>query len=172
MDCEKELRDVVSIRRIAQSEIDESARVIRESFATVALEFGITEENCPTHPAFITRISLDEMLRSGIELHGLFIYGCQVGAVTIENVGENAYYLGKLAILPDFRRRGLGDILVGFAIDNVKARGATLLKLATVDKATRLKNWYKGFGFVETGTKKFDHMPFTVCFMQKRLTEE
>lgn len=172
MGCEKEVSAGIEIRRIEMAGLNECAQVIRESFETVALEFGITEENCPTHPAFITPISLDEMLRSGIELHGLFIYGCQVGAVTIENVGGNAYYLGKLAILPDFRRRGLGDILVRFAIDNVKARGATLLKLAAVDKATRLKNWYKGFGFVEMGTKKFDHMPFRVCFMQKGLAEK
>ena len=32
-----------------------------------------------------------------------------------------------------------------------------------------LKNWYMSYGFRETGTKAFPHLPFTVCFMEKEI---
>lgn len=41
------------IRQTKESEIEEFAVVIRKSFATVAKEFNITKENCPTHTRFL-----------------------------------------------------------------------------------------------------------------------
>jgi hypothetical protein len=37
------------------------------------------------------------------------------------------------------------------------------------DSHTKLKKWYSSQGFIETGTKDFEHLPFRVCFMNKPL---
>ena len=42
------------IKEIAQDDLKECAKVIRDSFATVAAEFDITEENAPRFTAFAT----------------------------------------------------------------------------------------------------------------------
>ncbi len=42
------------IREIRQDDISECVKVIRESFSTVASEFGFTEENAPRFTAFAT----------------------------------------------------------------------------------------------------------------------
>ncbi|MFT8315737.1 MAG: hypothetical protein ABF633_16030 [Clostridium sp.] len=41
------------IREIKNQELSISAAIIRESFLTVAKEFDLTKENCPTSGAFI-----------------------------------------------------------------------------------------------------------------------
>jgi hypothetical protein len=39
---------------INEDDLKNSVRVIRDSFSTVAVEFGLTHGNCPTHPLFTT----------------------------------------------------------------------------------------------------------------------
>lgn len=48
--------EAIEIREIDYlcNELNSSLKVITESFSTVAAEFGLTKENCPTHPAFMT----------------------------------------------------------------------------------------------------------------------
>ena len=33
----------------------------------------------------------------------------------------------------------------------------------------KLKKWYLSQGFIETGSKDFEHLPFRVCFMNKQI---
>lgn len=160
--------DNIEIKRVSEDQLDESVRVIRKSFATLEREFDITKENCSTHPSFMTRERLDEMIERGMELYGLFVDSRLVGTVSIEPYKEK-YYLGKLAVLPDYRHRGFGEMLVRFIIETAKSREIDRLGLGMIDKHTVLKDWYKSLGFVEVGTKDFDHLPFTTCFMAKRL---
>ncbi len=39
------------------------------------------------------------------------------------------------------------------------------ISIGIMDENTGLKKWYLDYGFKEKGTKEFDHLPFTVCFM-------
>lgn len=43
---------------------------------------------------------------------------------------------------------------------------ANKIKIGIVEENTILKEWYEKIGFVHTGTKKFEHLPFTVGFME------
>ena len=43
------------------------------------------------------------------------------------------------------------------------------IKIGIVEENTVLKEWYKTFGFVHTGTRKYEHLPFTVGFMELEL---
>jgi ribosomal protein S18 acetylase RimI-like enzyme len=145
-----------------------SVEVIRNSFRTVALEFRLNERNCPTHPSLMTLDKLLELEKKA-NLFGLFLADVQVGFVAIERADETLYYMDKLAVLPEYRHKGYGRKLVEFMFDYVKKSHGGNVALGMIDESAVLKNWYKQLGFKETGTKNFEHLPFTVCFMEKSL---
>ena len=157
------------IRKITEETgMKESVRVIRSSFQTVVDEFKLTEENSPTNPAFITYEKIGELFKKGVNLFGLFEENRQVGFLALEKADEKAYYLEKLAIIPEFRHKGFGKSLLDFAFDFVKKQNGEKISIGIINENKILKNWYLNYGFVETGLKRFEHLPFTVCFMEKR----
>jgi ribosomal protein S18 acetylase RimI-like enzyme len=160
------------IREIAdESGLRRSVAVLRESFAPVADEFGLTEKNCQTNPAFITRARLEALRKKGVEFFGLYEDGVQIGFVALEKAEGGVYYLEKLAVAPAHRHKGHGKRLVEFACEYAFSAGATTLSIGIIDGHTVLKAWYKTLGFTETGTKDFPHLPFIVRFMGKSLEE-
>lgn len=75
--------------------------------------------------------------------------------------------LDHLAVLPPYRHLGLGKELVAYAADYAKDHlGAQKIQIGIVEENTVLKTWYQSQGFIHTGTKTFDHLPFTVGFME------
>ena len=152
---------------IDPAEFANSARVIRNSFRTVAEEFGLTRENCPSHPTFLTVRRLKEMKSRGVTFFGLFLGGRQIGFVAIEKADVDLYYIERLSVLPAHRHGGYGAQLIGFAIDYIREPHGKKIYLGMIDEHTVLKNWYKKLGFREVTTKKFPQLPFTVCFMER-----
>ncbi len=163
---------MVEIREIStDDQIAESVDVIRESFGTVAREFNLTRKNAPTHPFFSTREQLHELHKKAA-FFGLYLDGVQVGFVAIEKADAGAYYLGRLSVMPQFRHRGYGRKLTEFVLHYVKKQGGIKVALGMIDSQTVLKDWYKSLGFIQTGTKQFEHLPFVVCFMEKAVSAE
>jgi ribosomal protein S18 acetylase RimI-like enzyme len=161
---------VITIREItSEAEIQTSLHIIRESFKTVAEELHLTQENAPTHPSFIT---LDSLLQQQTRANyfGLFNDNTQLGFVAIEKAEGNIYYLERLAVLPGHRHKKYGETLVNFVIEYAKKAGGIKLSLAMIDSHTVLKDWYKSLGFKEKETKKYEHLPFAVCFMEKGIS--
>ena len=157
------------IRDITNEDVNHSVEVIRASFRTVAEEMGLDESNCPTHPSFITTQGLQELRDRGLRCLSLFVDGQQVGFVAVEKADHNLYYIEKLAIAPRQRHQGLGRHLLEFTGEMIRRMGGRRASVAIIDEHTVLKNWYRRLGFVETGTRRFEHLPFTVCFMEKNL---
>jgi len=158
---------MVEIKEIKnRHHLENSVKVIRDSFKTVALEFGLNKKNCPTHPSLITLDKLLE-LKNKAALFGLFLDSGQVGFVAMEKADGGVYYLDKLSVLPEYRHRGYGAKLMESMVSYVRKRGGQKISLGMIDESTVLKNWYKRLGFMEAGTKNFEHLPFTVCFMDK-----
>lgn len=152
-----------------QNELEQSVRVLKESFGPVAREFNLTEENCPTNTAFITLKKLKDLKTKGIRMFGMFLSGKQIGFVALEKASETLYYVEKLAVVPGFRHQGNGKMLMNFVCDYVKKIKGKKISIGIINEHTVLKNWYTGYGFLETGTKQFKHLPFTVCFMEKEI---
>jgi ribosomal protein S18 acetylase RimI-like enzyme len=163
---------MVEIREITdEEELGRSVPIIRQAFSTVAAEFNITQENNPTHASFIT---LERLLERGqrARFFGLYANNLQAGFVAIEEGPEGTYYMEWLAVPPGLRHRGYGRQLVIFVLDYVKKNCGTRVSLGMIDGHTILKEWYKSLGFVQTGTKKFERLPFLVCFMEKAVSAE
>jgi len=160
----------VEIREITEErDLNSSVGVIRTSFETVARELHLTQQSCPNHPSFMTLEKLNDF-RTKARLFGLFSNGEQIGFVAMEKADEQHYYLDRLAVLPGYRHHGYGKKLVELIIERVIGAGGSNISLGMIDNHTVLKEWYKSLGFIETGARKFEHLPFTVCFMERDLS--
>ena len=160
-------RTIFVCQQCGREELKNSARVLRNAFRTVALEFNLTKDNCTTHPSFITTRRLLENGKKGAKFFGLFSEDRQIGFIAVEKADATLYYVERLAVLPEYRHMGYGKKLMEFAFKHIKVNGGKKVSIGIIDEHTVLKNWYKEFGFEEISTKKFAHLPFTVCFMEK-----
>ena len=158
------------IREIAaEGEFRNSVSIIRAAFQTVADDFGITKDNCPTNPAFITLDRLKELEKTNVKCFGLFEDGSQIGFIGVEYAEDDVYYLKRLAVLPAERHKGHGKELVEFICEHAVERGGKIISVGIMDNHGLLKNWYKEIGFSEVGVKSFPHLPFPVCYLEKDL---
>ena len=105
----------------------------------------------------------------GVVMFGLHCDGVQVGFVAVEKATDDLYYVGRLAVLPSHRHRGLGRKLMDTACDCVSSNRGTTVSIGIIDKHAVLKKWYADYGFTETATRRFEHLPFTVCFMEREI---
>jgi ribosomal protein S18 acetylase RimI-like enzyme len=150
-----------------ESELRNSANVVRNAFKTVALELNLTRENSPTHPSFITTGRLREDRNKGVKFFGLFLGEKQVGFVAVERADVGLYYVERLAVLPEYRHRGYGKRLMEFAFEYIETNGGKKVSIGIINEQAILKNWYREMGFQEMSTRQFAHLPFTVCFMER-----
>lgn len=152
------------------ADLESLLRVIRESFLTVARDFNLTPENAPTNPAFLPMERLQESISNRLEFFAARIGEDIVGCVGIQpGKTEGEYYIERLAVLPAYRHNGIGKKLLDAAVAEITKRNAARIGIGIIDGNTVLKNWYRSNGFIETGTKKFEHLPFTVCFMGRNI---
>ena len=152
-----------------EEDVSAVLKVLNLSHGTIARDFNFTKEDNPTNNAFIDEKTLREQLKTGIALYGLKMGNRLVGCIAIEKSKREAdtYYIEKVSVLPEFRHQGIGVRLMDFATDKIKNAGGKMISIALIDSNSKLKKWYLSQGFVETGFKDFEHLPFRVCFMRK-----
>jgi len=168
---ERKARLDYEIREIIGDSLETSADIIRKAFGAVTGELGITEENCPRFPAYTTVERLTEMRGRGARFFGAFVDGQQVGIILVEREEDDRYFAKRLAVLPEYWHQGLCEKLMVKAIDCIREYGVAKVNIAIVNEHGVLKDWYLGMGFREIETSKFDGFPFTVCFLEKQITQ-
>ena len=161
----------MSIRQARKSDISILVTLLRDSFMDVAEKFHLTIENCPKHVAFYTQERLTSDLKKGMKYYILSDNDESCGCVALKKAESGVCYLGRLAVLPKHRNKGYGKMLVNHLFKQAKRIGAQSVEIGMISKDKKLKNWYRKFGFVNKGTKKFDDFPFTVAFMYKELVD-
>ena len=160
------------IREIDRKDVPECVQVIRNSFLTVAKEFGFTVENAPRFTAFATT---EERLFYQIDSECRLMY-----AYYLDNDEIIGYYslllqdnkeceLNNLCILPQYRHKHFGADLLGDAYLRAKEKGCIKINIGIVEENKALRKWYEDNGFVHVGTKKFDFFPFTCGYMERNL---
>ena len=158
------------ILRVEKDDLKKYLDLIRESFQTVADEFGFTPNNCPGHTAFIT---LDRLERDYAFGNPMYVYqkdGCYAGFVSLRPREDESCEMKLLCVHPRYRHMGIGRVLAAHAKevarDEFKVRKLTI---GIIDESHALKAWYESMGFTMTGTQKFPHLPFRVGFMEMLL---
>jgi ribosomal protein S18 acetylase RimI-like enzyme len=152
-------------------DLDACVEVLRRSFKTVADELGLTPQNAPTNPAFMTLERIQSGIEKGAVFFGAFLDSGMKGCVAVEPSRDdpNTCYIERLAVLPENRHMDLGKALMAHAEGYIKSMGRRIASIGIVDGNTRLKKWYLSLGFKEVKKRKFEHLPFTVCFMEKEV---
>src|SRR5574344_137693 len=159
------------IKKVERTDLSQGVNVIRDSFLTVAKEFGFTIENAPGFTAY--SINLDKIESQFNEQRPMFIY-------VLENGEIAGYYslcmqenreceLNNLCVLNEYRHKEIGEKLLNHAFESAKQKGCTKMNIGIVEENKKLRGWYEKHGFIHTGTKKFDFFPFTCGFMEKTM---
>ena len=161
----------VVIKAVKESDIAECVKVIRESFLTVADQFGFTAENAPRFTAFATT---EERLRWHLTeehrpMYAYFDEGAIVGYYSLSLQDNHGCQLSNLCVLPAYRHKGIGAELLNNAFHVAKTFGCESVNIGIVEENRVLRTWYESFGFVHVGTDKFDFFPFTSGYMKKEL---
>ena len=159
------------IREVKREEIPECVNLIRKAFLTVAEEFGFTEENAPRFTAFA--MTEERLLwQMDVEHRPMYAYeesGILCGYYSLLIQKNNECELNNLAVLPDYRHKGIGRMLVDHAFNMARDLGCNVMNIGIVEENIRLREWYEKAGAVHVGTHKFDFFPFTCGYMKKEL---
>lgn len=159
------------IREVRREEIPICAQVIKKSFMTVADEYGFTEENAPRFTAFAT--TTDRLFwHMDNEKRPMYVFEedgvlCGYYSLFLQENGECE--LNNLAVLPEYRHKGIGKQLLEHAFIIAKEAGCKIMNIGIVEENTVLRSWYELNGAIHIGTKKYDFFPFTCGYMKKEL---
>ena len=153
------------IRPCTREDTAALVETIRGAFRDVAERFGLTEQNCPRHASNCTAGWIEQDMDRGVAYFLLETDGQAAGSVALERARPDVVYLERLAVLPRFRGRGFGKALVARALSEARAMGAQSVGIGVIAGEAGLKDWYRRFGFAETQTRDFPHLPFLVSFM-------
>lgn len=159
------------IKEVSKTDIAECVKVIKNSFLTVANEFGFTVENAPRFTAFA---ATEDRLKWHLlgEHRPMFAFYDQetiVGYYSLLLQGNNECELSNLCVSPEYRHKGIGGELLNNAFAVAKELGCVKMNIGIVEENIVLRAWYESFGFVHIGTQKFDFFPFTCGYMEKNL---
>lgn len=159
------------IKEVNEKDIAECVKIIRESFATVANEFGFTAENAPRFTAFATtedRLKW-HLLGEHRPMYAYYDEGAIVGYYSLLLQDNNECELNNLCVIPAYRHKGIGEALLMDAFKMARELDCVKVKIGIVEENKVLRKWYETFGFVHVGTQKFDFFPFTCGYMEKDL---
>ncbi len=159
------------IKEVKEKDIAKCVNVIKESFTTVANEFGFTVENAPGFTAFA--MTEDKLKKQLFEEHrpmyAFYYQGTIVGYYSLLLQDNNECELNNLCVSPAYRHKGVGEELLMNAFKVVKELGCVKVNIGIVEENRVLRKWYETFGFEHIGTQKFDFFPFTCGYMEKKL---
>jgi ribosomal protein S18 acetylase RimI-like enzyme len=169
--AENQLERKSMIREVRREDIPECVRIIKQSFLTVAEEFGFTEENASRFTAFATTEERLLWHMAG-EHRPMYVYeeaGKLCGYYSLLIRENSECELNNLAVLPEYRHKGIGKQLLEHSYSTALANGCRLMNIGIVEENTKLRKWYEDNGAVHTGTQKYDFFPFTCGYMKKEL---
>ena len=122
------------IQPINTNDIKECVDVIKESFLTVASEFGFTTENAPRFTAFATteqRLSW-QLNNENRPMYAFFANGNIVGYYSLALLKNNECELNNLCVLPQFRHQGIGKKLLLHSFQSAKNLGCLKMNIGIV----------------------------------------
>jgi ribosomal protein S18 acetylase RimI-like enzyme len=155
------------IKPIEKNDLMTCLEIFHKGYETVAIEFGLTEENCPDRGrAGLPFEKLAAEFESGTMMFGYFLNDRIIGFLGMKMQENGVCKLDDVIILPEYRQSGHGKELLDFCKLKAKELGASKVVLGMIDDNKRLKKWYEYNGFINVGYKKYEGAPFTVGRME------
>ena len=155
----------VTIKTAGAGDVGILSGLVRDSYRNVAVRFGLTPDNCPKHPSNCTDDWIQSDFKRGVSFYLLEHNGRPIGCAALEVPEPGLGYLERLAVLPANRKNGFGRLLVDHVLEQAANSAVKKISIGIIAGQTELKRWYQKIGFVETDTRQFEHLPFSVTFM-------
>jgi ribosomal protein S18 acetylase RimI-like enzyme len=96
---------------------------------------------------------LDHPIESVIQPGGQIFFAIAddqaIGTVAMIPHGESSFELAKMAVAPQARGRGIGDLLMTSCVEFARSRGVSSIVLESNTKQEAAINLYRKFGFIE-----------------------
>jgi ribosomal protein S18 acetylase RimI-like enzyme len=75
-------------------------------------------------------------------------------------------------VLPHYRRRGYGRVLIDYCLAQARLRLAKRVEVGVIADHWTVVEWYRRMGFKFKQRARFNHLPFAVTFMYCDLEEQ
>ena len=158
------------IRKADESDLDDLHALLQAAFASQAKQLGLTSETAPWHTAF-REVAVTEREMGYLTFFMLIADGRPAGCIAVQNEVEPEYggegYIGRVAVHPDYRRRGYAHLLLRFAETALRDRGAKSVRLAVLSALSDLVAFYAAQGYETVGHREFKE--FAITDMDKEL---
>ncbi len=154
-----------TIRPAIRDDIHALTQLIRDASRDVAERFHLTSENAPKHPSNCQDDWIEAAMDNGIVFYVLEDAQTLCGCVAMEQARPDLCYLERLAVLPQFRRKGFGEALVQHVFEEARQRHIRRVEIGTIAENVELTRWYEKLGFILKEMRTFPHLPFQVAFM-------
>lgn len=153
------------IREGTNNDIDNLVEIIQDSFLDVAESFGLTEQTSPAHPSNCRAEWLIRDMNRSVTFYVLKNDGRDVGCVALEKINNEVCYLDRLAVLPQYRRQGLGEALARHALDAARSLRMYRVQIEIIAQQSELHDWLEKLGFEDVEGKQFPRLMIPSTFM-------
>ena len=155
----------ITVREVTTDHVPVLTEIIKKSFHNVAKKFNLTKENAPKHPSNCQEDWIYSALEKGVKYYLLEFEDTPIGCVALEFANTEICYLERLAVLPSFRAKGYGTILVKYLINKAIEAKQRRIEIGIIANDVKLRKWYEKLDFHIKNKAKFNHLPFEVIFM-------
>ena len=159
----------VRVRPADSRDADAIATVIRIAFRDVAVKFGITVQNAPTHPSNASEKWILDDMEKGIEYVVAEVDGAAVGCVAYHKVSTEVVEAQRLAVTPQYREYQLSKLLNQKVLNAAREYGAKKVRISIVADHRALRRWYERMGFMAREVREFEHLPFKIQYLENCL---
>lgn len=124
------------IKEVSEKDIAECVNVIKESFTTVADEFGFTVKNAPGFTSFaMTEDKLNkQLLEEHRSMYALYENEMIVGYYSLLLQDNNECELNNLCVSPAYRHKGAGEELLMNSFEVAKKLGYAKMNIVIVEE--------------------------------------
>ena len=147
------------------------SRMIRESFREQAGLLGLGEEEHPHYAGFETPRRVCARMGRGDTVLLALLGDIPVGTVScgMDPGRSGRGFISRLCVLPRYRGKGLGELLLKRAEELLAASGSVSVQISIAAEFVRLQIYYQGLGYLPGEKKTVPSLPFQVLYMEKRL---
>ncbi len=154
------------IKRIEKEQLPICLDIMRKGYEDSAVNFGMTEENCPYRGR--TRLPLHILEKEFSDGYLMYSYTHEnkiIGFLSVQ-LKEAEMYIQDIVILPDYQDNGYGNELFLFAKEKAKSLNCKKIMLGMVHDNIPLRQWYSKRGFKTVELINFDTVEYTVGIME------
>lgn len=122
---------------------------LAKDFADLNYEWIAVGYGIEGHDREILDNPFEKIIEPGGEIFFAILDDRVVGTVALENAPPDRYEMVKMAVLPEFRGRGIGDDLIRACVEFGAAQGRKAITLDSNTKQIAAISLYRKHGFVE-----------------------